>query len=293
MPLERSVKTGQRKVKMFGYRTKAGTNSLSISSSNIDIATDYFTSVGHGLVTQDRILFTEDAAPTALTLGASEVTNATNSFAETDHGFVDGEAILVTEDNTLPSGLSTATTYYAIVVDADNFQLATNYANAIAGTPQALADDGTGDNSYDAVPAPAGLTSATQYWVIKIDDDNFQLATTYANALAGTDIDITGIGAGSNTYANVEEFYACMDSESDGSKLQATAVGTYRVDFPEVYVLQPLIFANSLEADKAVSIDTIDEEYCIIKINDIDETANLSDGTFNILIVGQLTDALY
>jgi len=45
---------------------------------------------------------------------------------------------------------------------------------------------------------PAGL-SATNYWIIKIDADTFKLASSAANALAGTAVDITGTGTGVHT----------------------------------------------------------------------------------------------
>lgn len=41
-----------------------------------------------------------------------------------------------------------------------------------------------------------GLTTATAYYVIRASADTFKLATTYANALAGTGIDITADGTG-------------------------------------------------------------------------------------------------
>lgn len=46
---------------------------------------------------------------------------------------------------------------------------------------------------------PAGLSLATDYYVIKITDTTFKLATSYANAVAGTAIDITSAGTGTHT----------------------------------------------------------------------------------------------
>ena len=43
---------------------------------------------------------------------------------------------------------------------------------------------------------PTGLAASTDYWVIRSDDDDFQLATSHANAIAGTAINITGAGSG-------------------------------------------------------------------------------------------------
>jgi len=46
---------------------------------------------------------------------------------------------------------------------------------------------------------PAGLALATDYYVIKVDDSTFKLATSYANAIAGTPINITDAGTGTHT----------------------------------------------------------------------------------------------
>lgn len=49
------------------------------------------------------------------------------------------------------------------------------------------------------VTLPAGLALATDYYVIKVSDTTFKLATSYANAIAGTQIDITDAGTGTHT----------------------------------------------------------------------------------------------
>lgn len=46
---------------------------------------------------------------------------------------------------------------------------------------------------------PGGLAAATDYYVIKIDADTFYLATSLANAYAGTRVDITDTGTGTHT----------------------------------------------------------------------------------------------
>lgn len=46
---------------------------------------------------------------------------------------------------------------------------------------------------------PAPLAIATDYYVIRLTDSTFYLATTYANAVAGTAIDITTTGTGTHT----------------------------------------------------------------------------------------------
>lgn len=55
----------------------------------------------------------------------------------------------------------------------------------------------TGQMAYvDFSSGFTGLTSGTAYYVIVVDSSNIKLATTYANAIAGTAINITGDGTG-------------------------------------------------------------------------------------------------
>ena len=46
---------------------------------------------------------------------------------------------------------------------------------------------------------PGGLATGTDYYVIKVSDSTFQLATSRANAISGTQIDITDAGTGTHT----------------------------------------------------------------------------------------------
>lgn len=46
---------------------------------------------------------------------------------------------------------------------------------------------------------PGGLATATDYYVIRVSDTTCKLATSYANALAGTAIDISSAGTGTHT----------------------------------------------------------------------------------------------
>jgi hypothetical protein len=52
---------------------------------------------------------------------------------------------------------------------------------------------------------PAGLALATDYWVIRVDDNSFKFATSRALAIAGTAVDITAAaGGGTHTLNTVE-----------------------------------------------------------------------------------------
>lgn len=75
--------------------------------------------------------------------------------------------------------------------DTCTYTSTTNYpSNILVGTRVRLTSSGT---------LPAGLALATDYYVIRLSDTTFRLATTYANAVAGTQINITDAGTGTHT----------------------------------------------------------------------------------------------
>ena len=59
----------------------------------------------------------------------------------------------------------------------------------------------TGDSIYLTTTGalPTGLSQNTRYWIVKIDANTFNLATSLANALAGTKINTSGSQSGTHT----------------------------------------------------------------------------------------------
>ncbi len=81
-----------------------------------------------------------------------------------------------------------------VFVDAD----VTVASDSIAETGHGMI---TGDGPFDMVTSgtlPAGLAVSTEYWCIRVDDNNFKVALSYALATAGTAVDITSAGSGGN-----------------------------------------------------------------------------------------------
>ena len=72
------------------------------------------------------------------------------------HGFYTGLKIRFTTTGTLPTGISPATDYFAILIDTDIIQIATSYANAIAGTEIDITGEGTGAHTAVVQDALAG-----------------------------------------------------------------------------------------------------------------------------------------
>ncbi len=92
------------------------------------------------------------AGKTFTTTHASELVNCTA------HGFKTGDRVrLTTSAADLPSGYAVDTTYYVIKISDDTLKLASSDANATAGTPVAIADDGTGTHTIAGYENVTGL----------------------------------------------------------------------------------------------------------------------------------------
>lgn len=93
-------------------------------------------------LTFDDAVFIADNTTETITFGAA-------------HGLTtgDGPFRVSNSGGGLPSGLVAATDYWAIVIDADTIKLATTLANALAGTAQLLATDGTGTHTMSDTSA--------------------------------------------------------------------------------------------------------------------------------------------
>ncbi len=154
----------------------------------------------------------------------------------TNHNYMSTGSRVNISSGTPPAPLVLDTDYYVIVVSDTRFKLATTRANAVAGTAIDITTAGSSctvsqfDSGITAVnttantltledhalntgarvwfastgtlPAPLTDTpvppddASADYFAIRIDADTIKLATTRANADAGTAIDITTAGTG-------------------------------------------------------------------------------------------------
>lgn len=83
-----------------------------------------------------------------------------------------------------------------------------------AGTDTITVVDHGLENAYGPVrlsnsggALPTGLANNVNYWLIVLNDSQFKLADSYANAIAGTPVDITAAGSGTNTMRNGVAIY--------------------------------------------------------------------------------------
>ncbi len=112
----------------------------------------------------------------------------------TTHGMETGDGpFQFTTVTTLPAGISLATDYWAIKVSANEFEIATSIANALAGTQVDITDDGTGAHTIDRetrLVVPIGVTKvklsgAIEFAVNATGDRHMEITKNGAAVIGG------------------------------------------------------------------------------------------------------------
>jgi len=127
---------------------------------------------------------------------AGDVTAGADTITEANHGLTTGQTIVFTTTAAdPPDPLVAGTTYYVIVVDADTYQVATNLANALAGTQIDLTDGGSGTHTatfQTYVPVRVNLGSADGSATNLLSDSG--TGTRYWNITNSANANIMGRG---------------------------------------------------------------------------------------------------
>lgn len=110
---------------------------------------------------------------------------------------------------------------------------ASNPSNLLTGTRVRLTTTTT---------LPGGLATATDYYLIRMSDATFELATTYANAIAGTQINITDAGTGTHTITWLLPRY------TNGAGVQAIIFNSNATALGAATPNMSLGYTNSLQA---------------------------------------------
>jgi flagellin-like hook-associated protein FlgL len=140
-----------------------------------------------------------------------------------------------------------------LISDALERTVATTAVNT---TTEVITMTGHSFSTGDAVKYSAnggtalgGLTDTATYYVIKVSNDTFKLATTSANATAGTAIDLTGTGNSAQAFGLVEGTVAALSSAPAGAAASRSAVaaGAYSNGI-------------DLSSDNSVIIEVIDNQ---------------------------------
>lgn len=190
---------------------------------------------GIGKPISGQLLVTVDT-PSAVVFDDDDIVTSDDSIVfASAHGLISGQEIEFTTADTLPTGLDVSTSYFVIKVDATTIKVAATFADVATVTTVSFDNDGVGahavapvaiafedsditdgtdtiaDTGHGAVTGtvgqvtttgslPTGITALTNYYVIRVDDNSFRLATSLANALAGTAMPIGADGSGVHTF---------------------------------------------------------------------------------------------
>ena len=135
---------------------------------------------------------------------SEQVTTLTTEPQQLD--FIYGYALYHTITNTTPDAKVFANT--AVVTADDEITIASH------GLTTGLVGQMTTSGGL-----PGGLTTSTNYFVIVVDTNTIQLASSLANALAGTAINLTTQGTGNHTFtptalAGTVNYQASVDGQN-------------------------------------------------------------------------------
>ncbi len=198
-------------------------------SSLSEVAGDFPTTTGPEYLAA-QALFSQEPRPDQIavlrgslaptqryTLSANEVTNsALYSIGVAGDGVTSDDAEYTADASTsaaeIHNGMVAAlnaitgknfTAAFAALVFADATFTATAATDQLTITAHGLQ---TGDGPFQATNSggglPGGMATLTNYYVVRVDANNIKIATSLANALAGTTVDISSTGTGTHTLAD-------------------------------------------------------------------------------------------
>lgn len=102
--------------------------------------------------------------PLVLDLGNITLTIANPAVVTlSSHGLVTGSKIKLGTTGALPTGLVADTYYYVVYINANTFNLATSYENAIIDTPILIETTGSQSGTHSLDSYPLGQTGDTEY----------------------------------------------------------------------------------------------------------------------------------
>ena len=210
-----------------------------------------------------------------------------NVITATNHGYKTGDQIVFNDQGAVnATGLVTGTTYFAIYLTDNTFSIASTAVNAAAGTAAAITDTAlnttlsfdsaseftvaaghgleTGDrvvyNANDGVVA-SGLIDGATYYAISSDsesvdsdgviDDTIQLATSFADAIAGSGINFSGGNAAQSL--DFKEVVSFTMTDADGAE---ESVSSLHAASASIDVIQ----TDEIESNDRISVELTDED---------------------------------
>lgn len=161
------------------------------------------------------------------------------------HGFQDGHGVAFTTTGSLPTGVTAGTQYFVKRIDADTFNLSTNFDfTTLVNTSSA----GSGTHSlwHERVmftttgTLPTGVAISTFYWVSGISGTTYNLKST----VTGSNINFTGTSSGTHTRWHQKEY---------SIKSTAQIVGTGQTYYYAACWFVPFLFSGTTAVTTAAS----------------------------------------
>lgn len=179
-------------------------------------------------------------------------------------------------------GVGTVANKRRALVVADDVFTATHGTDTLTAVAHGLE---TGDGPFwisnSGGSLPTLLTNATNYWIIRVDDDNFQLALSLALAYAGTEQAFDDNGTGTHTISDVATTQRGVDGEFTYTATQAET----NYDTAEIAV--SILGHATYEGYTTVEISGLSDDLGGVEL----ESGITRDDAWRILLRGEI--ALY
>lgn len=228
--------------RLLSFATRPNVHGTTQNITSSTHASDLFTLVGHGYVTGQEVALTltgDGALPTGGEFTASvslaypvsrlnvtpyfviKLTDDTFQLASTHYNAMAGTPITFADD------ISGSYVQITALGGGANWYLHDDFSR-MAAVDFATTDVNTSteeititahgfSNTHKVTfsstnTVPGGLTAGTSYWVIRVDANTIKVASTEANAWAGTPINLTSQGVGTHTVTTAEHFVVVTDT---------------------------------------------------------------------------------
>jgi hypothetical protein len=144
---------------------------------------------------------------------------------------------------------------------------------------------GTRVRTSTTTTLPGGLAAATDYYLIKVSDTTCKLATSYANAIAGTAINITDAGTGTHTLSWLLPRY------TNGAGLQAIIFNPAATALGAATPNLSLGYTNSAQTTSRATPTTLPVGKTAASNSHIIYTGATGSGKYNYMVPLQAGDA--
>lgn len=189
-----------------------------------------------------------------------------NSDTGNIEAYTSSWAALASASTATPTAQGLVTSYQPTVQSSVRSIAAIANSTIAVTTNNVIDDTGHGMLTGDKVQftttgtLPTGLSTGTDYWVVYVDDNSYSVATSLANALAGTLVSITS-GTGSGTHTAVHQnWFSIIPEDGFSTYLIDTSGTAINIDTSAV----------SGHTGRAVTIKKIDTDTDTITISTSD-----------------------